>query len=59
VRRPVVAPQPYWTWSLVSRRDEKRASVAAVISALTADRGRLALDDDTAWLPTGDPYRLS
>ena len=59
VRRPVVDPQPYWTWSLVSRRDEKRASVAAVINALTADTGRLGLDDDTAWLPTGDPHRLS
>ena len=59
VGRPVVDPQPYWTWSLVSRCGEKRASVAAVINALTADTGRLGLDDDTAWLPTGDPHRLS
>ena len=59
VRRPVVDPQPYWTWSLVSRCGEKRASVAAVINALTADTVRLGLDDDTTWLPTGDPHRLS
>ena len=31
----------------------------AVINALTADMGGLGLDDDTAWLPTGDPHRLS
>jgi hypothetical protein len=59
VRRPVVDPQPYWTWSLVSRRAENRASVAAVINALAADMGRLGWDDDTAWLPAGDPHRLS
>jgi DNA-binding transcriptional LysR family regulator len=59
VRRAIVDPQPYWTWSLVSRRDEKRASVGAVVGALTAEGDRLALDDDTAWLPAGDPYRRS
>lgn len=59
VCRAVVDPQPYWTWSLVSRRGEERASVAAVIDALTAGTGRLDLDDDTAWLPAGDPHRKS
>jgi DNA-binding transcriptional LysR family regulator len=59
VRRPIVNPQPFWTWSLVSRRDEKRASVGAVVDALTTDTVRLDLDDDTVWLPAGDPYRPS
>jgi DNA-binding transcriptional LysR family regulator len=56
VQRPVVHPAPIWTWSLVSRRDENRATVRAVIKALTADRGALGLDDDTVWLPSADPY---
>ena len=56
VRRSVVRPQPYWTWSLVSRRDEDRATVDAVYKALTDDVGALGLDGDTAWLPADDPY---
>lgn len=58
VARPVTNPAPYWTWSLVSRRDERRATVLAVIEALADDVGRLGLDDD-AWLPAGDPHRAS
>ncbi|MDT5298004.1 MAG: hypothetical protein QOG79_1246 [Mycobacterium sp.] len=56
VARPVIHPAPYWTWSLVSRRDEGRATVLAVIDALAGDVGPLGLDDD-AWLPVGDPHR--
>jgi DNA-binding transcriptional LysR family regulator len=56
VQRPVVRPTPYWTWSLVARRDEARASVRAVVDALTRDVGTLGLDADTAWLPTTDLY---
>jgi DNA-binding transcriptional LysR family regulator len=56
VARPVIHPAPYWTWSLVSRRDEGRATVLAVIDALAGDVGPLGLDDD-AWLPIGDPHR--
>lgn len=60
VRRPVVGPQPFWTWSLVSRRDERRPSVAAVIDALTKrvdDSGLYKrLLDASAWLPKDDPY---
>jgi DNA-binding transcriptional LysR family regulator len=55
-RRQVVQPRPYWTWSLVSRRDEDRASVGAVVKALTGHVGDLGLDADTAWLPAEDPY---
>ena len=60
VRRLVSGPTPYWTWSLVSRRDEARAPVHAVIEALTSGSGidatSLGLDDDSAWLPNTDPH---
>jgi DNA-binding transcriptional LysR family regulator len=59
VQRPVVNPSPYWTWSLVSRGDETRAAVRATIEALTHDVGTLGLDAETAWIPAGDPYRIS
>ncbi|MEV6896542.1 LysR family transcriptional regulator [Amycolatopsis sp. NPDC051372] len=55
VRRPIVSPTPCWTWSLVTRRDDTRASVRAVVDALTADLGTFGLDDST-WLPATDPY---
>jgi DNA-binding transcriptional LysR family regulator len=35
VRRSVIAPQVYWTWTLVWRRDEERAAVLAAADALT------------------------
>jgi DNA-binding transcriptional LysR family regulator len=57
VRRPVVDPAPYWTWSLVSRRDETRTAVLSTVDALTRDIGSLGLDDATAWVPDGDPHR--
>ncbi|WP_326836488.1 LysR family transcriptional regulator [Amycolatopsis rhabdoformis] len=55
VRRPIVDPAPVWTWSLVTRRDETRASVHAVVDALTAglDLPVFAASD---WLPSGDPH---
>ena len=57
VARPVVSPSPYWTWSLVSRREETRASVRATVEALTHTIGPLALEPGSAWIPAGDPYR--
>jgi DNA-binding transcriptional LysR family regulator len=56
-RRPIVAPAPYWTWSLVWRRAESRAPVLAAAKALTDDRGGLTFDAAAAWLPSGDPHR--
>ena len=38
---PVVTPRTYWTWSLVWRRTEARASVLAVVEALGDDAARL------------------
>jgi DNA-binding transcriptional LysR family regulator len=58
VRRPIVNPRPYWTWSLVSRRDERRPTVGAVIKALTDGVGDLGLNDDTVWLPADDPHHV-
>lgn len=57
VRRPVVTPRIYWTWSLVWRRGEARASVLAVVEALGDPSGDLGIDGPDAWLPKGDPYR--
>jgi DNA-binding transcriptional LysR family regulator len=57
VRRPLIEPTPYWTWSLVARRDEERAAVLSVIKVLTRDVGRLGLDESNAWLPRTDVHR--
>jgi DNA-binding transcriptional LysR family regulator len=57
VRRPVTDPQPYWTWSLVLRRDETRPAVTAAADALTTGVGDLGLHEPGAWLPDFDPHR--
>lgn len=56
-RRPIVAPAPYWTWSLVWRRTESRPAVLAAAKALTDDRDAPTFDTAVAWLPSDDPYR--
>ncbi|MFD9002461.1 LysR family transcriptional regulator [Streptomyces sp. NPDC059582] len=57
VRRPVVAPEVHWTWSLVRRRSEARAAVLAVVDALCDGVGDLGIDGPDVWLPAGDPHR--
>lgn len=57
--RPIRHPAPYWTWSLVSRGDEPRPVVRAVVEALTRSVDRHCLDDPDAWLPPEDPHRVS
>lgn len=57
VRRPVLAPVPLWTWSLVWRRDEDSASARAVVEAFTRGVGDLGVREDGTWLPADDPYR--
>jgi len=57
VRRPVIAPQVYWTWSLVWRRSEERAAVLAVADALTEGVGDLGIGRPGAWLPDSDPHK--
>jgi DNA-binding transcriptional LysR family regulator len=57
VRRPVIAPQVYWTWSLVWRRGEERAAVLATVDALTEGVGDLGIGRPGAWLPDSDPHK--
>ncbi|MEV7393909.1 LysR family transcriptional regulator [Streptomyces sp. NPDC091215] len=56
VRREIVAPKVYWTWSLVWRENEDRAAVLAVVDALCDGVGDLGIHAPDAWLPVGDPY---
>ncbi len=57
VRRPLTAPEVWWTWSLVWRRGEVRAAVLAAVDALTDGVGDHGIHAPDAWLPEGDPYR--
>jgi DNA-binding transcriptional LysR family regulator len=57
VKRPVVAPQVYWTWSLVWRRGEARPAVLATIDLLTDGVGDLGVHGPDAWLPEDDPHK--
>ncbi|MEU6431236.1 LysR family transcriptional regulator [Microbispora sp. NPDC046973] len=56
VRRQVVAPEVYWTWSLVWRRGEDRTSVLDVVRALRPDDD-FGIHGADAWLPEDDPHR--
>jgi len=58
VQRAIVQPAPYWTWWLVTRRDDTRPAVRAVAEALTNDVGSLGLDTEDAWLPATDPHQV-
>ncbi|MEU9786697.1 LysR family transcriptional regulator [Streptomyces phaeochromogenes] len=58
VQRPVVAPEIYWTWSLVRRAGEVRTAVLAVADALCDRVGDLGIHGPAAWLPDGDPHKL-
>ncbi|MHC3471321.1 LysR family transcriptional regulator [Streptomyces sp. 7R007] len=58
VRREIVRPRTYWTWSLVWRETEDRPGVLAVADALCDGVGDLGLHAPDAWLPAGDPYAL-
>jgi hypothetical protein len=57
VRRSVIAPRVYWTWSLVWRRSEERTAVLAVVDALTDRIGNLGIHQPDAWLPHSDPHK--
>ncbi|MDR6980402.1 DNA-binding transcriptional LysR family regulator [Streptomyces sp. 3330] len=60
VRREVVTPAVYWTWSLVRRESEERAGVLGVVDALCDGVGAddLGIHAPDAWLPADDPYTL-
>lgn len=58
--RPVAAPTPLWTWSLLHRQDDDRAGVRGLVDALlTTARGRgwLTPPTDRWWAPADDPHR--
>jgi DNA-binding transcriptional LysR family regulator len=57
VRRPVIDPEPMWTWSLVWRDDEVQATVLAAVHAITRDVGDFGLQEEGVWLPADDPHR--
>jgi hypothetical protein len=57
VRRPVIAPQVYWTWSLIWRRGEERPAVLAAVDSLTDKIGDLGMRGPAAWLPDSDPHK--
>ncbi|TQJ48215.1 LysR family transcriptional regulator [Streptomyces sp. SLBN-115] len=60
VRREVVAPRVFWTWSLVRRESEERAGVLGVVDALCDGVGAdgLGIHAPGAWLPADDPHAL-
>jgi hypothetical protein len=59
-QRPVAESVPLWTWSLLHRQDDDRASVRGVVDSLLAvARGRDWLDPPAGrWrAPSDDPHR--
>ncbi|MEB3962019.1 LysR family transcriptional regulator [Streptomyces kunmingensis] len=59
VRREIVTPKPYWTWSLVWRQNEDRAGVLAAVDALCDGVGDVGIHAPDAWLPADDPHALT
>ncbi|MCF3136395.1 LysR family transcriptional regulator [Streptomyces olivochromogenes] len=57
VQRPVVAPEVYWTWSLVWRRGEVRTAVLSVVDALAGEDRDFGIRGADAWVPESDPHR--
>jgi hypothetical protein len=57
VRRPVIAPRVYWTWSLVWRRGEERPAVLAAVDSLADKIGDPGIRGPAAWLPDSDPHK--
>ncbi|WP_409468188.1 LysR family transcriptional regulator [Streptomyces sp. HC307] len=58
VRREIVEPKIYWTWSLVWRENEDRPGVLDTVDALCDGVGDLGIHAPDAWLPADDPYVL-
>jgi DNA-binding transcriptional LysR family regulator len=61
-QRPVSAPTPLWTWSLLHRADDDRASVRQVVDSLLAfarSRRWTVAPARPWWVPADDPHRAA
>jgi DNA-binding transcriptional LysR family regulator len=61
-RRPIVAPTPVWTWSLLHRADDNRPGVRKATAALLAfarGHGWTTPPAGAWWVPQDDPHRTS
>lgn len=59
-QRPVAEPVPLWTWSLLHRQDDDRASVRHVVDSLLAharNHDWLTAPAERWWAPSDDPHR--
>ncbi|WP_028932608.1 LysR family transcriptional regulator [Pseudonocardia spinosispora] len=59
-RRPIAAPTPLWTWSLLHRADDDRPDVHRVVEALRAfgvSRRWPRAPSGDWWVPEVDPHR--
>jgi DNA-binding transcriptional LysR family regulator len=59
-QRPVAEPIPLWTWSLLHRDDDHRASVRRVVDSLLAharNQDWLTPPAERWWTPSDDPHR--
>jgi DNA-binding transcriptional LysR family regulator len=57
---PVVDPCPLWCWSLVTRADDDRETIAALrerASTVARAAGLHAVPTGPTWLPSRDPHR--
>ena len=57
---PVVDPCPLWCWSLVTRANDDRETIAALrehASTVTRTAGLHAVPAGPTWLPASDPHR--
>ena len=58
--RPVVDPCPLWCWSLVTRADDDRETIAALrehASTVARTAGLHTVPAGPTWLPSSDPHR--
>src|SRR5438445_2271987 len=58
--RPVVDPCPLWCWSLVTRANDERESIAALrghAGNVIEPAASRAAPSGTIWLPAADPHR--
>jgi hypothetical protein len=58
--RPVVDPCPLWCWSLVTRAEDDRDSIAALrehAAGVIQQSATLTAPAGPVWLPAADPHR--